>query len=107
MSLTRCRERRARVLSYPDLAAELCREPVGYARPEQWNGYVPPAVAVVDDGSLLKSAKSVNGGIVRIRHSQVGAYSAGEIPNESARRAVLVAIAAEAWQRDHPKPEQP
>jgi len=38
-----CRERRAAVLAHPDLAARLCQPPIGYARPDQWNGYIPPA----------------------------------------------------------------
>lgn len=34
--------RRAAVLAHPDLAARLTREPIGYARADQWNGYIPP-----------------------------------------------------------------
>jgi hypothetical protein len=34
--------RRTRVLAHADLAARLCEPPLGYARPEQWSGYVPP-----------------------------------------------------------------
>jgi hypothetical protein len=37
-------ERRERVLGHPDLAARLTEEPIGYGRPEQWNGFVPPLV---------------------------------------------------------------
>lgn len=36
--------RRSRVLAHPDLAEALTERPIGYARPEQWNGYVPPAL---------------------------------------------------------------
>lgn len=36
-------QRRARVLAHADLADRLTAPPLGYARPEQWNGYVPPA----------------------------------------------------------------
>jgi hypothetical protein len=35
------RERRAMVLRHRDLAARLCLPPLSYARPEQWNGYIP------------------------------------------------------------------
>ncbi|MFB4312896.1 hypothetical protein [Actinomadura sp. 21ATH] len=34
---------KARVLRYPDLAAKLCDPLIGYARPDQWNGYIPAA----------------------------------------------------------------
>ena len=30
------------VLRYPDLAARLCQQPLGYSEPGQWNGYIPP-----------------------------------------------------------------
>ncbi len=36
-------ERRRRVLAHPDLAQRLTARPLGFQRPEQWNGYVPPA----------------------------------------------------------------
>jgi hypothetical protein len=31
------------VLAYPDLAKRLTDSPLDYERPEQWNGFVPPA----------------------------------------------------------------
>lgn len=37
-----CRRRRGLVLAHPDLAARLCKQPIGYAQPEQWTGYIPP-----------------------------------------------------------------
>ncbi len=36
-------ERRRRVLAHPDLAQRLTERPLGFMRPEMWNGYVPPA----------------------------------------------------------------
>ncbi|MGI5162747.1 hypothetical protein ACQEU3_47075 [Spirillospora sp. CA-253888] len=39
------RSARDAVLTYPDLAARLCEDPIGYARPDQWNGFVPPEIA--------------------------------------------------------------
>lgn len=33
---------RAAVLANPDLAARLTQPPLGYARAEQWNGFIPP-----------------------------------------------------------------
>lgn len=38
-----CVARRARVLAHPDIAAALTRRPLSYAKPEDWNGYVPPS----------------------------------------------------------------
>jgi hypothetical protein len=35
-------EDRKRVLKHPDLAARLCEPPLGFSRPEQWMGYIPP-----------------------------------------------------------------
>lgn len=37
-----CQAERDRVLRHPDIAARLCERPLGYSRPEVWNGYVPP-----------------------------------------------------------------
>lgn len=39
-----CAANRAVVLRHPDLAARLCEPPLDYARPDQWTGYVPPAL---------------------------------------------------------------
>lgn len=36
-------EQRKLILAYPDIAARLCNPPLGYARPDQWTGYIPPA----------------------------------------------------------------
>jgi hypothetical protein len=36
-------QRRLGVLSHPDLAARLCEPPLSYSKPQQWNGYLPPA----------------------------------------------------------------
>lgn len=35
-------ERRRLVLSHPDLAARLCEPPLGYTKPAQWSGFIPP-----------------------------------------------------------------
>ncbi len=37
------RDNRVAVLAYPDLAQRLTEPPLGYERPDQWNGFVPPA----------------------------------------------------------------
>lgn len=61
----------ARVLAHPDLAERLTAPPLGYARPNQWTGYVPPRTWG--------------------RHNQL---------NPSPQRRALVEIAAEALRRD-------
>ncbi len=47
VSLTQARAtsqgRRKRVLAHDDLREQLCRPPLGFDDPAQWNGYVPPA----------------------------------------------------------------
>lgn len=62
-------QRRGRVLAHADLADRLTAPPLGYARPDQWSGYVPPATWQ-------------------------------ETRNDSARRAALVDICAEALRRE-------
>ncbi len=67
----RCGKRyREAVARYPDLAERLTHPPLSYARPEQWNGFVPPKE--FPEGTL----------------------------NDSPRRAALVAIVDEALARD-------
>lgn len=66
-------ERRARVLRHPDLAARLTRRPLEFTSPEKWNGFVPPKTVPTLDGWK---------------------------PNDSAARAALVEICAEALRRD-------
>ena len=34
--------RRRAVLRYPDIAARLTEQPLNYASPEQWGGFIPP-----------------------------------------------------------------
>lgn len=35
--------RRGLVLRYSELAAKLTEYPISFAKPEQWNGFIPPA----------------------------------------------------------------
>lgn len=52
-----CADNRAAVLAYDDLAAMLTKPPLSYARPEQWNGYVPPRTDA--NGTLNTSRRRV------------------------------------------------
>lgn len=70
------RERRKRVLSYPDLVAELMQPPLSLTDPTKWNGYIPPKTFPSIDGNPYDDA------------------------NDSAVRRQLVDIAAEALQRE-------
>lgn len=36
--------RRGLVLAHPDLAAKLAEQPLCFNRPDQWTGFVPPAI---------------------------------------------------------------
>jgi hypothetical protein len=68
-------QRRAAVLAHPDLAALLCQPPLGYSSPDKWNGFIPPRFLPPDSKGIVQ-------------------------PNASPGRAVLVAISAEALDRD-------
>ncbi len=61
---------REAVLAHPDLAERLTQQPIGYVRPDQWNGFVPPETFP------------------------------DKVLNDSPRRAALVAIVDEALARD-------
>lgn len=41
---------REAVLAHPDLAKKLTQPPLDYARPEQWNGFIPPKLIATEDG---------------------------------------------------------
>ncbi|GAA2092410.1 hypothetical protein [Actinomadura alba] len=49
-------ERRERVLAHPDLAHRLTQRPLRFARPEAWNGYVPPKFVPSRDGYRINDS---------------------------------------------------
>lgn len=49
-----CNANRGAVLQHADLYARLTEQPIGYARPDQWSGYIPPEQC---DGSRNGSAR--------------------------------------------------
>ena len=94
------RDRRGAVLKHKDLADRLVAE-LGYQKPGQWSGYIPPAVT--DPGGQLRLCSGFTvspRGEIRAHYSQVGRYAIGETPNDSPRRAVLLDISREAWSRE-------
>lgn len=94
------RDRRAAVLAHEDLRKRLVTE-LGYARPEQWNGFIPPAM--IDPGGderLCASPATGSRSDVRYQLNQRGRYAIGEMPNDSHRRQVLLDISREAWARE-------
>ena len=99
-------DRRAAVLSHPDLAKRLTQPLFSYARPEQWTGYIPPAFVNLGASELCHSAAIARGGDFIVRYNQLGHRSEGEIPNVSQRRAALLDISREAWVRAHAAKEQ-
>lgn len=59
---------------YRDIAAKLCAPPLGYDRPDQWHGYIPPAYDAE--------------------------HTDGVVPlNDSPRRTALLALLEEAAER--------
>lgn len=93
-----CAERRARLLRYPDLTKRLVTE-LGYTKPEQWNGYIPPRPDAYAEREILHDTSGyVNPDRVRTPGQQV---------NDSPRRAALVDIAAEAMRRESASDEVP
>lgn len=89
-------QRRARVLSYPDLARRLTEPPLDFRRPEDWNGWIPPHALETDACDRCR-ADPGKGGCRRRGHT-------ARI-NTSVRRAALVEISAEALRRAHTPPE--
>lgn len=70
----RMKRARAAVLAHPDLAERLTMTPLNYAKPEQWNGGIPPKYTPEDASRRVE-------------------------PNDSPRRAALLAIVEEAMSR--------
>ena len=93
----RNQERRAAVLRHPDLAARLTRPPLEYARPGHWTGYIPPRIAIDDDGGLLRRVDREGHAVF----NQFGRRSCGMVYNNSDQRQALVEISTEAYEREH------
>jgi len=94
------RDRRAAVLKHEDLVHRLVAE-LGYANPQQWNGYIPPAFTDPGGDERLCASPAAGGrGDIRYKLNQLGRYALGETPNTSPRRAVLLDISREAWARE-------
>lgn len=89
-------DRHAAVLKHPDLARRLTAT-LELARPDQWTGYIPPALAIDDDGGILRRIER-NGHVI---FNQLGHRSIGPVPNNSPQRMALLEISAEAWEREH------
>ena len=96
-------DRRAAVLKHPDLAKRAAQV-LNLARPEHWTGFIPPAIAIDDDGGILRSVSLNRDGSQRVRFHQLGARSCGMVMNTGPERAVLLEISAEAWRREHDNP---
>jgi hypothetical protein len=99
------RERRAAVLKHKDLSDRLVDE-LGYDKPQQWNGYLPPATMNPGDtGGMCSGAVLDPYGGMRFVFNQVGRRAIGELSNDSHRRKILAEISTEAWWREHPAEE--
>lgn len=86
--------RRERVLAHPDLRLKLTEAPIGYERPDQWNGYVPPKT------DAEQSCPDCRNGIKHCRNTHMASA------NTSARRRALIEIAAEALRRENTRAQE-
>lgn len=48
--------RKALVMAYPDLVAKLTQPPIGFRRPEEWSGWIPPELD--EDGQVNPSRRA-------------------------------------------------
>lgn len=77
---------RRRVLAHPDIAQRLVTE-LGYQRPEQWFGYVPPRIGWYEGGTVWANGSNTE---------KVGV---GNL-NDSPRRRILLDILAAVMERE-------
>jgi hypothetical protein len=98
----RCRIRRERVLAHPDLAAALCRPPLGFAQPQMWTGFVPPRTGPEELPEPVKpmTRNRKRGKDGEDPEPRLWRATGPTDANESPRRKALVAICAEAMRRD-------
>lgn len=86
--------RRARVLAHPDLAKRLTEPPLSYTDPARWNGWIPPRTLPEDScGGCSSGGRCTRDHAARL--------------NDSPFRKALVAIAAEALEREQGTGVQP
>lgn len=83
--------RRDLVLRHPDIARRLTEPPIGYRRPEDWTGWIPPA-ALESEACQHCRTDPGKGGCRRPGHTAR--------MNDSARRAALVDIHTQALRRE-------
>lgn len=63
--VARCRARRDRVLAHPDLAMRLTQQPINFAHPEQWNGYIAPA-QIERGGQMIDNPSPVRRALIQL-----------------------------------------
>jgi len=100
------RDRRAAVLKHEDLAKRVTAV-LGLRRADHWTGYIPAAVAIDDDGGMLRLISNVHAGQARTKFNELGRRGIGSVPNNTPQRAELVDISTEAWHREHPDSSLP
>jgi hypothetical protein len=96
--------RRERVLKYPDLAKRLTEPPLSFRTPQDWNGYVPPKTDPQDacDRCSGHGRDQISASNWKGRQDPPRCRNPNHTTrmNNSSRRAALVAIAAEAKERE-------
>lgn len=74
-------EQRRLILAYPDLAARLCAAPLGFKRPEQWTGYIPPAFdRERPDGTVPQNDSPVRAALMALLEQAAERWDAGVRP---------------------------
>ena len=95
----RNQDRRAAVLKHPDLAKRLATI-LGLRDARHWTGYIPPAVAIDDEGGVLRLITTTRNGGQHAYFNHANLRSCGEVLNTSPERTELVEISREAWDRE-------
>ena len=76
-------EQRRLILAYPDLAARLCAAPLGFKRPEQWTGYIPPTFdRERPDGTVPQNDSPVRAALMALLEQAAERWDAGVKPQQ-------------------------
>jgi hypothetical protein len=72
-------EQRRLILAFPDLAARLCAAPIGFKRPEQWTGYIPPTFdRERPDGTVPQNDSPVRAALLALLEQAAERWDRGE-----------------------------
>lgn len=90
-------EQRRLILAYPDLAARLCAAPIGFKRPEQWTGYIPPTFdRERPDGTVPQNDSPVRAALMALLEQAAERWDAGVLPPQRAVPPAIPVVEATA-----------